>query len=73
LRCCPEINKIYILVRPKRNVLPLDRVKNEILSSHCFSVIKKKNPNFMKFIESKIIAIQGDLIRDGLGLEEADR
>jgi thioester reductase-like protein len=30
LRCCPEINKIYILVRHKKNKSPQQRV-NEIL------------------------------------------
>ena len=45
MRSCPEINRIYILVRPKRNKKPIDRVK-EILESYCFSAVKKTTPNF---------------------------
>ncbi len=47
LRSCPDINSIYVMVRPKRNKKPLDRVRDEILSSYCFSVIKKSNPDFI--------------------------
>lgn len=27
LYSCPNVNKIYVMVRPKRNVLPMDRIK----------------------------------------------
>ena len=57
MRSCPDINKFYIMVRPKRNKKPLDRVKNEILNSYNFSVLKKQNPDFMKWAESKIIPV----------------
>ena len=48
-RSCPDINKIYVIVRPKRNNTPWDRIRQEILSSYCFSVNVKKNPNFLAF------------------------
>ena len=47
LRSCTGINKIYVMVRPKRNKKPMDRIKDEILSSYCFSVLKRTNPNFI--------------------------
>lgn len=40
MRSCPDVNKFYIIVRPKRNKQPFDRVKNEILSSQVFKVLK---------------------------------
>ena len=27
LRACPDVETIFIMMRPKRNVLPIDRVK----------------------------------------------
>ena len=40
-RSCPLVNKIYVMVRPKRNVPIMERVKKEILSAYCFSIISK--------------------------------
>ena len=40
MRTCPKINKFYIMVRPKRNKEPFDRIKNEILNSYVFSKVK---------------------------------
>ena len=57
LRSCPEINKIYIMVRPKRNKMPMERVKNEILNSYVFSLVKKMHKDFLSWAESKIIPI----------------
>ena len=57
LRSCPDINKFYIMIRPKRNKKPIDRVKNEILNSYNFSVLKRNDPYFMKMAEEKIIPI----------------
>lgn len=56
-RSCPEINKLYIMVRPKRNKLPMERVKNEILSSYNFSIVRKMHKDFLSWAESKIIPI----------------
>ena len=69
-RSCPDINKVYLMVRAKRGKKPImDRIKDEILSSYCFSKI----PNLKALAESKIIPVAGDLIMDKLGLSEEDR
>ena len=72
-RSCPDVNKIYIMVRNKRNNLPIDRIKNEILNSYNFSLLKRNIPNFLEYAESKIVPIQGDLIIERLGISENDR
>ena len=38
-RSCPNVDKIYIMVRKKRNTTPMARIEKEILSSQCFSKI----------------------------------
>lgn len=73
MRSCPEINKFYVMVRPKRKMQPIDRVKNEILNSYNFSVLKRNNKNFIQWAESKIKPIVGDLLNDGLGLSPEHR
>lgn len=73
LRSCPDINRIYVLLRPKRKIKPIDRIQNEILGSKCFQRCKKERKDFVQYAISKIIPIQGDLIIDRLGLTDADR
>ena len=51
LRSCPNIDCIYVFVRPKKGKLPMDRIKNEIFSSLCFSELKKRELNFGSFID----------------------
>ena len=67
LHSCPMLNHIYVMVRPKRNVKPMDRIKNEILSSPCFDELKSLHADFMEFAQSKIVPVEGDLIAEGLG------
>lgn len=72
-RSCPKINKIFVMVRPKRNQPVMDRVKKEILSTYCFSICAKKIPNFEDWAASKIVPVAGDLVMDKLGLSPIDR
>ncbi len=46
LNSIPDVRKFYLLVRPKRGKNPMDRIKQEIFSSECFSVVKTKIQNF---------------------------
>ena len=49
LRCCP-VNKVFILMRAKRNKQPIDRLKKDIFESYLFSVLRRKHPDFNSFI-----------------------
>ena len=74
LRSCPDVGKIYIMVRPKRNMKPMQRVKDQILNSECFELLRKQmGPReFIEFAQSKIVPINGDLTQEGLGLSDVD-
>ena len=62
------------MVRPKRNKKPMDRVKNEIFNSFCFSELKNLHPkDYWAFIESKIVPVVGDLTSPGLGFSDEHR
>ena len=73
MRNCPGINKFYIMVRQKRNKKPFDRIKNEILNSYVFSVVKKQHEDFYSWAQSKIVPIVGDLVVDNLGMSDIHR
>ena len=62
------------MVRPKKGMKPMIRVKKEILSSECFDEIRRQRGEhqFMQFAESKIMPIEGDLLKDGLNISRED-
>ena len=61
------------MVRAKRNKEPFARIKNEILNSYVFSVVKKQHEDFYAWAESKMVPIVGDLVVDNLGMSDAHR
>ncbi|XP_023673586.1 fatty acyl-CoA reductase 1-like isoform X2 [Paramormyrops kingsleyae] len=67
LRSCPDINALYILVRPKANQSPKDRIDN-MLKSKLFSKLKEVSTDF----QQKFVPISSDLMQPGLGLSTED-
>ncbi|XP_026465053.1 fatty acyl-CoA reductase 1-like [Ctenocephalides felis] len=68
LRCCPELNTIYLLVRSKKNQKPQERVRT-ILDNPLFDTIRQINPKAL----DKVQAITGDVSELRLGLDKEDR
>ncbi|KAK7595121.1 hypothetical protein V9T40_001554 [Parthenolecanium corni] len=68
LRCCPHINKIYVLVRVKRNKSPADRFET-IFQDPLFDRLRYEVPNF----QEKINYMSGRIDQPLLGLSEEDR
>lgn len=67
VRSCPDVERIYLLVRPKRGQNIDDRMK-DLLSSSLFSLARSVNPNF----EKKITALLGDILDPNFGLSPSD-
>ncbi|XP_054163305.1 fatty acyl-CoA reductase 1-like [Oppia nitens] len=67
IRSCPEIDTIYVLLRPKPNKTAQQRLIDEILLSKAFTI----NNNGSK--SDKLVAISGDVSEPGLGLSDEDR
>ncbi|XP_068622035.1 fatty acyl-CoA reductase wat-like isoform X2 [Battus philenor] len=65
-RAC-SLNKIYVLIRSKKNKSIKQRIL-ELMDDPVFDVIKSEQPNF----GSKIIPIEGDITEYRLGLSKAD-
>ncbi|RNA02455.1 fatty acyl-CoA reductase -like protein, partial [Brachionus plicatilis] len=69
LRSCYQLEHIYVLVRAKRGKTPSERL-HELFDAPClFDKVNELHPDY----KSKIIAIEGDLTADNLGLSEKDR
>lgn len=66
-RCCPQIERMYLLMRPKRGMNPEERLQN-LLKSELFKVVREKNPSF----HEKISVVYGDIENPYLGLSEDD-
>lgn len=67
LRSCPDIENIYLLVRPKRG-LDIHTRLEEIFDDQVFARLRATVPKF----RHKIVAIAGDCSMPGLGIKIAD-
>uniref|UniRef100_A0A0A9YXW9 Fatty acyl-CoA reductase n=1 Tax=Lygus hesperus TaxID=30085 RepID=A0A0A9YXW9_LYGHE len=65
LRCCPNLNRLYLVVRNKRGFDPEERIK-EFTRNALFSVLLEKNPNAF----DKLTVISGDMSELGCGISE---
>nr|UEV87811.1 fatty acyl reductase 5 [Maruca vitrata] len=70
LYSCPELDRIYLLMRGKKGVKSEDRLAQLYNSSVCFDRLKSEKPDIFF---SKVFVISGDIMEPGLGLSEEDR
>ncbi|XP_028403978.1 fatty acyl-CoA reductase 1-like [Dendronephthya gigantea] len=68
LRSCPDIKKIYLLVRPKGDVSSKERVE-KILDSELFSRVPEVNPGYKEVVH----VVDGDMSKPFLGLSKYDQ
>ncbi|CAF4887742.1 unnamed protein product [Pieris macdunnoughi] len=67
LRCCPELNKIYLLVRKKKNKDPQTRLKEQF-DDVLYETLHKDQPAFIKKVE----ILEGEMDSENLGLTDQD-
>lgn len=68
LLTCPNIGKIFILIREKKGVDPQNRLK-QLLQQEPFRILVENHPERLK----KIVVINGDTTIEGLGLSSANK
>lgn len=68
LRCCPDIEKIYVLMRAKKEKSPEQRFQEQF-NKPVYDKLKKEQPNF----RTKVIMIKGDVSKLDLGLSPENR
>ena len=69
LSTIPRIGKLYILIRPKKNITLQDRLHKEIFSTELFKPLFKSRPDIRQIINERVIAIKGDLMEENLGMD----
>ena len=67
LNSCPMLERIYVLIRPKRDELPQVRL-DKLLDGPCFKNLKETNASSFK----KVFAIAGDISLPRLGMSNED-
>ena len=73
LRSLPNVKKIFLMVRPKKNMSVRERFEKSILSSEIFRPLFRERPELQEQLKTKIVPVAGDLIIDKLGLSPEDR
>ncbi|KAF5273009.1 hypothetical protein FQR65_LT17250 [Abscondita terminalis] len=68
LRTCPELDRIYFLIREKKGK-SIDKRLEETLDNPVFGNLKRENPKFAEKIE----LVRGDCVEPDLGLCDEDK
>lgn len=68
LRCCPDVGRVYVVVRSKRGQTPSQRI-DAIRGLPVFQPLLKQNPKAF----DKIQALEGETTRIDMGLSEEDQ
>jgi fatty acyl-CoA reductase len=69
LRSCPDVGKVYLLMRPKKGKEIHERLE-DITKNSVFSVLLEKSS---ADVFKKLVAVAGDVGEENLGLSAADR
>ncbi|ETW07168.1 hypothetical protein, variant 2 [Aphanomyces invadans] len=73
LRSTPDIDKIYVMVRPKKGRSAHDRLESDVISSPIFNRLRAERPtDFDTFVRSKLVAVGGDINSASLGMSRQD-
>jgi alcohol-forming fatty acyl-CoA reductase len=74
LRDLPEVGKVYLLIRRQRSVTAQKRFEKIVEESPIFEPLHERHGELLaSFLADKIEVIEGDICRDGLGLEPETR
>ena len=73
LRSLGDFKKLYLMVRSKKNQSVQQRMMETILNSEIFNRVYSEQPDLKSQIATKVQAIAGDLVMDGLGISPEDR
>ena len=77
LFACPEVEKIFVLIRPKhfsgKDVSAQERLDKELYNSSAFDRLKGVyGGDLDDFLKKKLIAVSGDIACENLGIDQVD-
>ena len=70
LRSTPDVKRILLLVRPKKDKTPDERF-TELLESSVFEHLRSQRPDFEAFAREKCGVVTGDLLEPRMGIDPA--
>ncbi|CAA0829923.1 Fatty acyl-CoA reductase 2 [Striga hermonthica] len=71
LRTAPDVQKIFVLIKPKNEETAADRLKNEIINAELFKQLKQiHGKSYQTFMLSKLVPVVGNVCETNLGLDE---
>ncbi len=79
LKVAPNVKRIYLLIRPKRQLAGQimtaeERLAKELFQSNIFERLSHYYKDQLKeFLQEKLVAVSGDITKPGLGLDGALR
>ena len=79
LRIAPGVERIYLLIRPRAQLggqamTAEERLTKELFQSNVFDrLYRSYGDKSRAFLEEKLVAVSGDISREGLGLGETSR
>ena len=68
---CPDFKKIFIMVRPKKGKEISERL-TKLLGSGAFERIKKRDPDFLSWVGTRLVPVGGDIVEHKFGLNSTD-
>ncbi|XP_072050200.1 fatty acyl-CoA reductase 1-like [Amphiura filiformis] len=68
LRCCPDVKKLYLLIRPGKRGDSIQKRLQQITNTKLFDRLRECQEGF----EDKIVPVQADLLQPKLGLSDED-
>ncbi|KAG0622426.1 hypothetical protein M758_3G096500 [Ceratodon purpureus] len=69
LRVQPDVGQLYLLIQPQKNATAEERLKNNVIMSPLFKVLKATHgENYEDFMTRKLTAVSGTISSDGLGI-----
>jgi thioester reductase-like protein len=64
----PDVRRIFLLIRGGAE----KRIVHDILQSPLFGPLRSARSDFEQFTKEKLVPLDGDILKDGLGLSEKD-
>ncbi len=70
----PEVGRLYVLIRPRRNSTALERFEKIVSESPVFEELGRKyGDELPRFLADRLEVVEGDVSLPGLGLDTATR
>ena len=75
LRRHADLERIYLMIRRKSGIDPMDRLWQDVFDAPVFDPIRESmgEEAFRDFIREKVVAVPGDLMAPGLGVDSVTR